>query len=178
MGQGMKCEAMKSSRFFLFAICILAVGCSSARVFQTSGTSAAVGAVSDVQVTLRPGALDADAASDYRSNSISGTIRTALLSELSRKGKTASQGVTVEFAVTDFRLRSGAAVFWVGVMAGGDRLAGTVTVRRGATVLKSFEASAKGLESAWSGMALGRISAGSRADVFCRMIAKNIADQL
>lgn len=154
------------------------MGCLSAGVSQTLGTFATFGPVSDVQVTFRPGALDADAASDYRSNSISWTFRAVLLSELSRKGKTASQGATVEFAVTDFRLCSGAAVFWVGVMTGGDRLAGTVTVRRGATVLKSFEASAKGLESAWSGMALGRISAGSRADVFCRMIAKNIAGQL
>jgi len=70
------------------------------------------------------------------------------------------------------------AVFWVGVKAGGDRLAGTVIVKKGATVVKAFEASAKGNESAWSGMALGRVSAGSRADVFCRMVARDIAQQL
>ena len=157
---------------------IFAVGCSSARVFQTSGTAASVGAVSDVRVTLKPGALDSDTETDYRANSISGSIRTALLAELRRRGKTAAQGATVEFTVTDFRLRSGSAVFWVGVMAGGDRLAGTVTVKNGATVLKTFEASAKGNESAWSGMALGRVSAGSRADLFCRMIAHDIANQL
>ena len=131
-----------------------------------------------MQVALKPGALDADTETDYRTNSISGSIRTALLDELRRKGKVAAQGATVEFTVTDFRLRSGSAVFWVGVMAGGDRLAGTVTVKNGATILKTFEASAKGNESAWSGMALGRVSAGSRADVFCRMIAEDIANQL
>ncbi len=154
------------------------MGCSSARLFQTSGTFATVGPVSDVQVTLRPGVLDADVACDYLSNSFAGTIRAVLSCELSPKGKTDSQGPTMEFAVTDFRLRFGAAVFWVGGMAGRVRLVGTVTVRRGATVLKSFEASAKGLESAWSGMALDRISAGSRADVFCRKFAKNFAGQL
>ena len=167
------------TRYFLsLAVCIFAVGCSSARVFQTSGTAASVGSVSDVHVALKPGALDADTETDYRANSISGSIRTALLAELSRKGKTAAKGATLEFTVTDFRLRSGSAVFWVGVMAGGDRLAGTVTVKNGATILKTFEASAKGNESAWSGMALGRISAGSRADLFCRMIARDIAKQL
>lgn len=159
-------------------VCFIAVGCSSARVFQTSGTAASVGAVSDVLVALKPGALDADTETDYRANSMSGSIRTALLAELRGKGKTAPQGATVEFAVTDFRLRSGSAVFWAGVMAGGDRLAGIVTVRNGTTVLKTFEVSTKGNESAWSGMALGRVSAGSRADVFCRMIAREIANQL
>ncbi len=167
------------ARYSLTAlVCFVAVGCSSARVFQTSGTDGSVGAVSDVQVSLKPGTLDASAESDYRANSISGSIRSALLAELRRKGKTAAQGATVEFTVTDFRLRSGSAVFWSGIIAGGDRLAGTVTVKNGATVLKTFEASAKGSESAWSGMALGRVSAGSRADLFCRMIARDIANQL
>ncbi len=158
--------------------CIVAVGCSSARVYQTSGTTASVGAVSDVQVALKPGALDAGAATDYRANSMSGAIRSALLAELRHKEKIAAEGATVEITVTDFRLRSGSAVFWVGVMAGDDRFAGTVTVKNGATILKTFDASAKGNESAWSGMALGRVSAGSRADVFCRMIARDIANQL
>ena len=63
-------------------------------------------------------------------------------------------------------------------MAGGDRLAGTVTVTKGSTVLKTFDASAKGNESVWSGMALGRVSAGSRADVFCHLISQDIATQL
>jgi hypothetical protein len=164
--------------FLSTLVCVVAVGCSSARVYQTSGTAASVGAVSDVQVALMPGALDADAETDYRANSMSGAIRSALLEELRRRGKIATEGATVEFTVTDFRLRSGSAVFWVGGMAGSDRLAGTVTVKNGATILKTFDVSAKGNESAWSGMALGRVSAGSRADVFCHLIARDIADQL
>lgn len=167
-----------SRNLLILAVSAIALGCSSARVFQTSGTAASVGAISDVQVALKPGALDADTETDYRTNSISGSIRTALLTELRTRGKIAARGATVEFTVTDFRLRSGSAVFWIGVMAGGDRLAGTVTVKNGATVLKTFEASAKGNESAWSGMATGRVTSGSRADLFCRMIARDIADQL
>lgn len=168
----------KFSTIILLAACSIAVGCSSARVFQTSGNDVTVGAISDVQVMLKPGALDADAETDYRSNSISGSIRSALRAELSRRGKIADHGAVVEFTVTDFRLRSGSAVFWIGVMAGPDRLAGTVSVKSGNVVLKTFEASAKGNESLWSGIATGRVSAGSRADVFCRMIARDIANQL
>ena len=75
--------------FLPVLVCVVAVGCSSARVYQTSGTSACIGAVSDVQVVLKPGALDADAETDYRANSMSGSIRSALLAELHSKGKIA-----------------------------------------------------------------------------------------
>jgi hypothetical protein len=106
---------------------------------------------------------------------MSGAIRSALLTELAGQGKTAPTGVTVEFAVTDFRLRSGTEVFWLGVMVGSDYLAGTVTVKDGTKVLKTFEASAKSSDSAWSSMATGRVSGDSRANLFCRMIARQIA---
>ncbi len=164
--------------FAITCIGFTGLACSSARVFQTGGAATYSGVISEVTVAVKPGSLDAGAHTDYRSNSVSGALRTALLEELRRKGKTGQQGATLEFTVTDFRLRSGSAVFWVGVMAGTDRLAGTVTVRQGSTVVKTFEASAKGNESAWSGMALGRVGAGSRVDVFCRMIARDIAEQL
>jgi hypothetical protein len=100
------------------------------------------------------------------------------MEELRDKGKIAATGVTVEFLVTDFRLRSGSQVFWLGVMAGSDHLAGTVTVKNGTTVLKTFDASAKGNESLWSGLVTARITTGSRANVFSEKIARKIADQL
>ena len=80
--------------------------------------------------------------------------------------------------MTDFRLRSGSAVFWVGVAAGGDHISGTATLRDGDTVLKTFDASAKGIDSAWSAMALWRVSAGRRADHFAKLIARKIVKQL
>ncbi len=161
-----------------FLVCIFAAGCSSSRVYQTSGSDVPVGTVSEVLVTVRPGSLDAGSESWYRANSMSGTIRSALMEELRDKGKIAATGVTVEFLVTDFRLRSGSQVFWLGVMAGSDHLAGTVTVKNGTTVLKTFDASAKGNESLWSGLVTARITTGSRANVFSEKIARKIADQL
>lgn len=158
--------------------CFWGWGCTSARVAQTTGGDAPVARISEVAVAVRPGALDADTEADYRANAMSGTIRTALVTELRRTGKFASGGGTMDFSVTDFRLRSGAAVFWVGGMSGMDRLAGVVIVRQGGKILKSFEVSAQGRDTGYSGILLGRMSAGSRADAFSRMIAAQIASQL
>jgi hypothetical protein len=157
---------------------VLLCGCSSSRVFQTSGSTAPVGSISDVRVGLQPGKLNAEVEASYNANSMSGAIRQALLDELRSKGKFSESGAIIEFSVTDFRLRSGVDTFWFGVMAGSDYLAGTVTVKNGETVLKTFDASAKGSESAWSGMATGRVKASSRADLFCRLIARKIVAQL
>jgi hypothetical protein len=158
-------------------VCLLSVGCSSSRVFQTSGSSERVLAISDVEV-VQSSVLSGEAESSYRQNSMSGAIREALLNELRRKGKLDPSGATIKFAATDFRLRSGVAVAWIGVMAGDDYLSGTIIVKRGDAVLKSFEASAKSSDSAWSATATGHLSSNSRADLFCRMIAKKIVTQL
>ena len=160
------------------ASCMLGFGCSSARVFQTSGSMGSVGTVSDVHVSIHPGSLDVDTESYYRTNSISGLLRTAVLAELRRKGKVDTNGAKIEISVTDFRLRSGSAVFWVGVMAGSDHIASVIVVKKGNISLKTFEASASGNESLWSALATGRLSTGSRANLFCQMIARNIASQL
>jgi len=155
-----------------------ATGCSSARVFQTSGGLAPLDGVADVVVVVDEDSLPKKNLSYYRSNSMSGAIRSALVKELRKREKIGERGLTLEFEVTDFRLRTGSQVFWLGVMAGSDYLAGTVTVSDQSGVLKTFDASAKGLESLWSGLALFRITAGRRADVFCKMIAKKVVKQL
>jgi hypothetical protein len=158
------------------ALVLLLCGCSSARVMQTSGSTDSIGSIAEVVVAK--GELHREAETSYNVNSMAGEIRQAILDELKRRGKHASDGATIEFTVTDCRLRSGVAVFWVGVMAGDDYLTGTAVVKRGDTILKSFEASAKGSESAWSGMATGRISERRRAALFCRMIAERIVSEL
>lgn len=131
--------------------------------------------VSDVVVVLGDGFTPS---ASYRSVSMSGTIRHALMMELKRKKKLDPTAAVLEFTVTDCRLRTGSQVFWWGVAAGGDHVAGTVTIRLGDQILKTFDASAKGIDSAWSGMALWRLSAGRRADRFARMIARDVVDQI
>lgn len=134
--------------------------------------------IADVRVSVRPDTLTGEGETAYRANSMSGAIRAALVKELRKGDKLADSGAVIEFCVTDFQLRTGTEVFWIGAIAGSDYLAGTVAIKNGETVIKTFEASAKGSESAWSGMVLGRVSANSRADLFCRMIAKRIVQQL
>ena len=169
--------ALRSQVAFLLVV-VLAAGCSSARVFQTSGPITPLEGVAEVLVVVDEDSLPNKNLSYYRSNSMSGAIRSALVKELKKRGKLNNRDVTLEFKVTDFRLRTGSQVFWFGVMAGSDYLAGTVTVSDETGVLKTFDASAKGLESLWSGLALFRLTAGRRADVFCKMIAKKVVKQL
>lgn len=159
-------------------VAMITTGCSSARVFQTSGGLAPLEGVVEVVVVVDEDSLPQKNLSYYRSNSMSGAIRSALVKELRKRDKLGEGGITLEFEVTDFRLRTGSQVFWFGVMAGSDYLAGTVTVSDETGVLKTFDASAKGLESLWSGLALFRLTAGRRADVFCKMIAKKVVKQL
>jgi len=163
---------------FSLLVYLLCAGCSSSRVFQTSGSATHIGAIRDVQVALANTQANSAVEAAYNYNSMSGAIRQALIDALSKKGQIADSGDLMEITVTDFRLRSGVAVFWIGVMAGDDYLAAKVTVRRGGVILKSFDASAKSSDSAWSAMATGRVTSNSRADLFCRMIAKRIVKEL
>jgi hypothetical protein len=156
-------------------ICV--VGCTSARVMQTSGSNDPI-AIRDVTVVVRPDAISKDQESAFRSYAMSGAIRSALLDEIKRRGKLATSGPTLEFSVTGFRVRSGSTLFLVGVMAGSDHLSGVVTVTDEAGVVKTFEAGARGNDSAYSGLFMWRLSATRRADLFSRMIAKRVVDQL
>jgi hypothetical protein len=164
--------------FLFFAALSFLCGCSSSRVLQTSGTTAPVGHISEIKVNLQHGKIKAQDEETYHVNSVSGAIRQALIDELQQCGKLSNSGVTIEMDVTAFRLRSGTEVFWLGVMAGSDYLAGSITVKDGDRIIKTFAASAKGTESAWSGMATGRLTGNSRVDLFCRSIAKKITSQL
>jgi hypothetical protein len=159
----------------LLVLTSVASGCSYARVIQSAGPVESIGAVRDVQVMMD---LDSDREDAFRAYAMSGAIRRALLKELKQHGKLASDGPVLEFTATGFRLRSTSTVLWVGVMAGSDYLTGTAAVKQDGNVLKSFEASARGTESLWSGLALWRLPATRRADLFCRLIARKIADQL
>ncbi len=161
----------------VFAIAALD-GCMSSRVFQTSGTPQPAGIISDVQVIVPKGTFDQATEVWYQENTMSGAIRSALIEELKDYKKLGPSELTIEFTVTGFYLRSFAQIFWFGVMAGSDSLVGNIAVKKGDTVLKTFDVSAKGSDSAWSGTVLLRLSAGGRADTLCSMIAEKIAREL
>jgi len=63
-----------------------------------------------------------------------------------------SQGDSVvQITVTNFRLRSGASAFWLGVMAGADKIAVDVKVTQNGKLLKSYQTD---VSTALGGMAL------------------------
>ncbi len=152
--------------------------CSSVKVAQTSGASERLPSISRVTTSVDTSSMPSEQASWYRACQGPQIVQSVITDKLRRNGKISSEGPTVEFQATDFKMRSGGAVFWVGVMAGSDYLNGRVIVRSGGRVVRTFEVRASGLESAWSGMALGRLSERSRIEVFARQIADELMKQL
>jgi hypothetical protein len=152
--------------------------CTSVRVLQTSGSSAPVAGIRDVAVVVENGAMPRDQEVAFRSYAMAGAIRSALIGELEDREKLSKDGVTLEFSPTSFRLRSGTTLALVGVMAGSDHLSGTISIKDGEQVLRTFDAGARGSDSFYSGLFTWRLSAGRRADRFCRLIARRVAEDL
>lgn len=177
-------EEIPQNKTMKIQICLAVIcafvtsSCSSVKVAQTSGGSERIKSISVVTTSVDANSMASDQASWYRACRGPQIVQSAITDKLRRNGKISSDGPTVEFEATDFKMRSGGAVFWVGVMAGSDYLNGRVIVRSGGRVVRTFEVRASGLESAWSGMALGRLSERSRIEVFARQIADELMKQL
>ena len=128
--------------------------------------------VGSITVTLAP-SLEADAKTVF--DEVNGTIRLkaaveGILTKVGRLKPGSPRAMEVE--VTDFRLRSGATVFWVGIMAGVDILDVTVTVRDGSQIVRQFST---GVGS--SGIA-GGLSSSSRFQPMADVVADRVAEQL
>jgi hypothetical protein len=169
---------MKRCILILLALPLILAGCATSRVVETVGSGSSNISISDVTVTTDKAQFDPDTVAWYRQNAMSGTIRAALLKELRTAGRLSASPYQLQFAVTDFRLRSNAQVLWVGVMAGKDYLTGTVSILQGGKVVRQFEVTATGSDSAWSALALGRTGNDTRADMLANMIAKQLVAQL
>ena len=74
--------------------------------------------------------------------------------------------------VTRYRLRSGATVFWLGLMAGADMLDVRATVREGETVLEDYTTGA-GTTGAFAG--LDQVS---RFEKLATAVAQRVVNQL
>lgn len=109
---------------------------------------------------------------------MSGTIRSSLLEALTASGRLNPSDYRLQFLVTDFRLRSNAQVIWSGVLAGKDYLAGTVLITKDNALIRQFEVTSTGSDSAWSALVLGRTSSDGRAEMLANMIAKQLVSQL
>lgn len=130
-----------------------AVACSSGR--GPSPGAAEVGepvpSVGRVVVTMSS-ALPADRRSRLEAVDGPSRLARAVEAELRRAGRIAPQSSRVlTLEVTKYRMRSGATVFWAGLMAGGDFLEVAATVTEGDRTVRSFTTGA-GTSGAFAGL--------------------------
>lgn len=93
--------------------------------------------VASVKVRREDSLVGADTFERY---TIADRLQREVVSALSANGHYSSGGeLELLVTVVNFRLRSGASAFWLGVMAGADRLGVEVTVLRGEEVVKTYE---------------------------------------
>jgi len=129
------------------------VGCSSQRppAPEKAPTTGMVANVGSVVVTVSQ-ALPADRQDRFARVDGQSRLVRAMESELTRAGKLDRQtGRVLDIQVTRYRLRSGAAVFWFGLMAGADLLDVKATVREGDSILEEYTTGA-GTTGAFAGL--------------------------
>jgi len=150
------------------------VGCSSQRPAspEKTPTTGMVANVGSVVVTVSE-ALPADRQDRFtRVDGPSRLVR-AMESELTRAGRLDRQTQRVlDIQVTRYRLRSGAAVFWFGLMAGADLMDVKATVREGDRIVEEYTTGA-GTTGAFAG--LDQVS---RFEKLATAVAQRVVKQL
>ncbi len=107
-------------------------------------------------------AIDKMAAPDKIATAVSNLLRT--------QGRLdANAATTLEIVITAFRLRSGASAFWLGAMAGPDRLAVDVRVQKSGATLAQYQTDTS---SVLGGIAFAGM--GHRFDRLVKSIAQRI----
>jgi len=128
-------------------------GCSSQRPPspQKLPTAGSVATVGNVVVTVSE-AVAADRQERFAKVDGPSRLMRAIESELTHAARLDRQsGRVLDIQVTRYRLRSGAAVFWFGLMAGADILDVKATVREGDRILKEYTTGA-GTSGAFAGL--------------------------
>ena len=149
----------------------VAAGCSSQRAPGPvkSPAAASVPAVASVVVTVDE-SVPRDRQERFTKVDGPSRLTRAIESELTHAGRLDRQsGRVLEVQVTRYRLRSGATMFWFGLMAGADVKA---TVRTGDQVLKEYTTGA-GTTGAFAG--LDQVS---RFEKLATAVSKRVVQQL
>jgi len=153
-------------------VCFIAVGCTSATVRQSEGSTALGVRVATVLVTpdasIRPSELRW-----MSENAVEDTLTAAVRQRLTATGKLEPAGATLEVTIISMRLRSTTtAVLW-GVLAGPDHLRGRVRLLNKGTVQKTFIAEASRTSGAMAGA-----GSGGRIEGMCEELAYALVQQL
>jgi hypothetical protein len=119
--------------------------------------------------------LEQDRVEVAKTYTLLGRIEEDVRSVLQEKGSydSAASGITLNINVSDFRLRSGASAFWLGAMAGADRLAVNVDAEANGANLKTFKTDTSTI---LGGIALPAPT--QRVNRMSKALAKRIVDKL
>jgi hypothetical protein len=150
---------------------ILAIGaCGSARS-HPAPVGAPIPQVGSVVVDMAP-ELPADRRARLDKLGATFLLKGALEAALSKAGKFDAQSpVVLQVDITKFRLRSGATVFWFGVMAGGDYMDVRAAAHDGDRTLRQVETGAGSIGA-------GGLSQDSRFATLARAVADRVTKDL
>lgn len=132
--------------------CSSSTGASAKPAAPAAAALQKVSSVASVTVSVSP-SLAADRRTRLEKAEGSSRLKRSLEAKLATAGRIdPASPYALEVTITTYRMRSGAAVFWVGAMAGGDSIGVDVTVRdAGGAVVRTYSTGA-GSIGAWSGL--------------------------
>jgi hypothetical protein len=149
-------------------------GCSSKATAPPAASGVRVGDVGSIVVTY---ASSISAADRKLLDEVNGgpRLKTAIESELAKAAKLRSGSPRVlEVELTEFRLRSGATVFWTGILSGVDTLQIQVKVRDGGRVVRQFATG----DSTGGGISPTGFSSSNRYQIMADAVAERLRDEL
>ncbi len=168
----------RHERIALGILLMMLVGCSASQPDLSDAPLEAadgprIAAVSRVVVSVLPD-LDAGRAERLQQEEADAMLQRTIEGELSKGGRlTPDHGPSLEVTISHFRLRSTAASFWLGSMAGNDSMHIEVEVRDEEEPIKSFTLRRS---SILGGVVLP--AADVRLRRICEALASDIAQQL
>ena len=155
-------------------VCGILAGCSSKTAAPSTQSAAGPSGVDVGSVVVVLGdSISADARKIVDEVNGVARLKTAIDGELGKAGrlKTGSTRV-LEIKVSEFRLRSGATVFWAGIMSGVDTLQVHAVVREGSRTVREFD-TGDSTSGAFAGL-----SSSSRFQTMTDAVAERVKKEL
>lgn len=160
-------------RFVVVGVLVGLVACGAKQpAVQRPADAEAVPAVGSITISISD-SLEPERRTRFDKAEGSSRLGRAVEAELTRAGRFNRESPrTLEVQVTRYRMRSGATVVWLGIMAGSDLLEVKVTARDGDRIVREYST---GAASAGAYKGLDQVS---RLENLVSTLAKRIVEEL